>query len=85
MSFIQNLQKKTDNQKKVILFSIVGIFMVFIFGIWCFQFKKSLEVKTIKQNNNLVPMIELTENIVNTYKDSTEKIEEIKEIFKEKE
>ena len=85
MNFFLNIQNKPVKQKKIILFFVVGILMIFIFGIWFFQFKNSLEIKAQKQSGNLTPIFELTENVVDTYRNSTEKLEEIKEIFNENE
>lgn len=83
MSFIQNLQKKSENQKRIIMFFAVGFLMVLVFIIWFFQFKNSYNGKTKKSDKILIPVTELTENVVNTYKNSTEEIEKIKEIFNE--
>ena len=83
MGFIQNLQNKPESQKRIILFLIVGILMVFVFYVWVFQFRNSLKMRTKKQNEDLTSLSELTENIKDTYKNSTEKIKEIKGTLEE--
>ena len=83
MSFIQNLQNKSENHRKIILFFVVGILMVFVFVVWVFQFKNSLEIKSDKSGKELIPVSELTEKVVETYKDSSQKIQEIKGILEE--
>ncbi len=83
MNFIQNLQNKPEGQKKLILFLIVGILMIFVFCIWFFQFKKSLNSRTNITKNNLTSVTELTENVSDVYKNTSKKIDEIKGILKE--
>jgi len=83
MSFIRNLQNKTERQKRIILFLSVGVLMILVFFVWVFQFKNSLEFKTENQNEELTSVSELAERVTETYKSSTERIQEINEILGE--
>ncbi|MCK4918573.1 MAG: hypothetical protein KAS02_02205 [Candidatus Pacebacteria bacterium] len=83
MTFIEDLQNKSDKQKKIILFSVVGILMVIVFFIWIFQFKNSLKIKSEISNDSLIFTSELNKNITGVYENSVKKFSELKEIFKE--
>ena len=78
MFSIQNLQNKPVRQRKIILFVIVGILMIFVFGVWYSQFKETLNTEN-KQESELTSISELSD----IYKNSVEKIGEIKEILEE--
>ncbi len=77
MNFIQNLQNKSDAQKKKILIICLVIFMMLIIVAWIWQMKNySLP---IKDKTSLVPISEIKDEMVNLYNDSAEKIKDIKE------
>ncbi|MFH1402335.1 MAG: hypothetical protein ABIG87_01775 [Patescibacteria group bacterium] len=82
MAFIQNIQNKTDKQKKVILFASVGIIMAFVFIVWILQIKNNsarrLKLETETQSQ-LPPLSEIKNGVVDVYNESAEKIKNIKE------
>ncbi|MBU4536629.1 hypothetical protein KJ603_01150 [Patescibacteria group bacterium] len=86
MNFIQNLKNKSENQKKIILFFTVFFLMVLVFIIWFFQFKGFLEKKEIGElKENLIPVLEIKDNLVNSYKNILEEKEIIGEKLEENE
>ena len=77
MSFIQNLQNKSDVQKKRILTICLVVFMVLIIAVWLLQIGNySLPVK---DETLLAPISEIKDEVVDMYNDSSEKIKNIKE------
>ena len=77
MNFIQNLQNKSDVQKKKILTICLVVFMVLIIAVWFLQIGNySLPVK---DETLLVPISEIKDEVVDMYNDSSEKIKNIKE------
>lgn len=79
MDFILNLRNKPEKQKRIILFFIVGLLMFFVFNIWFSQFKKSIKTEVKNPIEDLTSVVEIKDNLVNSYKnilDEKEKIEE---------
>ncbi|MBU1046924.1 hypothetical protein KKH36_04075 [Patescibacteria group bacterium] len=83
MDFILNLRNKPEKQKRIILFFIVGLLMFFVFNIWFSQFKKSLKTEVKNPIEDLSSVVEIKDNLVNSYKDIIDEKEKIEENLQE--
>ena len=83
MNFIQNLQNKSDSQKKTILIVSVAVFMLVVIFVWILQMKNSSASKiTPKTETPLPSILDAKNEIVDAYNDSAEEIKEIRKNFK---
>ncbi len=87
MNFIQNLQNKSDDRKKAILYWSVAVLMALVIAVWIFQMKNNVarEADTRTQaetKSQLTPISDIKNDIINLYNESAEKIGDIKEGLK---
>lgn len=84
MTFIQNLQNKSDDQKKMILIVGVAVFMLLVIFVWILQMKNYSAPKiTPKTETQLPPISDMKDEIMDAYNDSAEEIGEIRENFQQ--
>ncbi len=75
---LKNLKNKSENEKKIILILVVGVLMIFVCFVWFIQMKINFQDKDTPEE--LLPEASvLIEAISDTYGNSVEKIEEIKQ------
>ncbi|MCK4386663.1 MAG: hypothetical protein KAV41_01085 [Candidatus Pacebacteria bacterium] len=85
MNFIQNLQDKSGDRKKTILFASVAILMVLVVVVWIFQMKNNFARRAETQTetkSQLPPISDIKDSVVDLYNESAEKIGDIKEGLK---
>lgn len=75
-NFIQNLQNKSDNQKKKILIVCLVILMTLVIMVWILQMKN---YSLPKDGIQLPPISDIKNEVVDIYNNSAEKVKNIKE------
>lgn len=78
MSFIQDLQKKPDSQKKKILISSLVILMLGVVSIWFWQVKRDALFLPQEESAG-VPFGGIKNELENFYNNSTKEIKSFKE------
>lgn len=76
MSFVQNLRNKSEKQKKKILVVSLVVSMLLVSLVWFFQFRMS---SSVKNKIDLSQILGIKDEVVDTYNDSVEKINGLKE------
>jgi len=76
MSFVQNLRSKPEKQKRKIMVVSLVILMLLVSFVWFLQFKMS---SSIKNKMDLSQIFGVKNEVVDTYNDSLDKINDLKD------